>query len=167
GAGPRVAVRVTGDELVEPGEPLGPGQIRNSNAIAMAAQAQRAGAEVVTSGIVPDNLEATTAALRAALDSADVVCVSGGVSVGPHDHVKPALAERGVEETFWRVALKPGKPPWFGTRGQQLVFGLPGNPVSAMVTFHLFARPALRGLAGARADETRVVAVLDEPLERN
>jgi molybdopterin molybdotransferase len=167
GARPRVAVLVTGDELVEPGQPLGPGQIRNSNAIAMAAQAERAGADVVTSAIVPDNLEATTAALRSALDSADVVCVSGGVSVGPHDHVKPALAELGVEENFWRVALKPGKPTWFGTRGQQLVFGLPGNPVSAMVTFHLFVRPALRGLAGARTDDTRVVAVLDEELHRN
>jgi molybdopterin molybdotransferase len=133
----------------------------------MAAQAERAGADVVTSAIVPDNLEATTAALRSALDSADVVCVSGGVSVGPHDHVKPALAELGVEENFWRVALKPGKPTWFGTRGQQLVFGLPGNPVSAMVTFHLFVRPALRGLAGARTDDTRVVAVLDEELHRN
>jgi molybdopterin molybdotransferase len=81
--------------------------------------------------------------------------------------VKPALAELGVEENFWRVALKPGKPTWFGTRGRQLVFGLPGNPVSAMVTFHLFARPALRALAGARTDDTRVVAVLDEGLPRN
>ncbi|HEY7629965.1 MAG TPA: gephyrin-like molybdotransferase Glp [Thermoleophilaceae bacterium] len=167
GARPRVAVLVTGDELVEPGQPLGPGQIRNSNAIAMTAQAERAGARVVTNAIVPDNLEDTTAALRSALDAADVVCVSGGVSVGPHDHVKPALADLGVEENFWRVALKPGKPTWFGTRGQRLVFGLPGNPVSAMVTFHLFARPALRILAGARADDTRVIAVLDEPLERN
>jgi molybdopterin molybdotransferase len=167
GGRPRVAVLVTGDELVEPGKPLGPGQIRNSNAIAMAAQAERAGAQVVANEIVPDSLEATVAALRSALDSADVVCISGGVSVGPHDHVKPALAELGVDENFWRVALKPGKPTWFGTRGRQLVFGLPGNPVSAMVTFHLFARPALRTLAGARTDDTRVVAVLDEPLARN
>ncbi len=167
GGRPRVAVLVTGDELVEPGRPLGPGQIRNSNATAMVAQAERAGAEVVRNEIVPDSLEQTAAALRSALESADVVCVSGGVSVGPHDHVKPALAELGVEENFWRVALKPGKPTWFGTRGRQLVFGLPGNPVSAMVTFHLFVRPALRALAGARVDDTRVVAVLDEPLPRN
>jgi molybdopterin molybdotransferase len=167
GGRPRVAVLVTGDELVEPGQPLGPGQIRNSNAIAMVAQAERAGAIVAASEIVPDSLEATTAALRSALERADVVCVSGGVSVGPHDHVKPALSELGVEENFWRVALKPGKPTWFGTRGRQLVFGLPGNPVSAMVTFHLFARPALRALAGARVDDTRVSAILDEPLPRN
>jgi molybdopterin molybdotransferase len=167
GGRPRVAVLVTGDELVEPGQPLGPGQIRNSNAIAMVAQAERAGAIVAASEIVPDSLEATTAALRSALERADVVCVSGGVSVGPHDHVKPALSELGVVESFWRVALKPGKPTWFGTRGRQLVFGLPGNPVSAMVTFHLFARPALRALAGARVDDTRVSAILDEPLPRN
>jgi molybdopterin molybdotransferase len=167
GARPRVAVLVTGDELVEAGKPLGPGQIRNSNAIAMEAQAKRAGAEVVSSEVVPDNLEQTTAAFRSALERADVLCISGGVSVGPHDHVKPALAELGVEENFWRVALKPGKPTWFGTRGRQLVFGLPGNPVSAMVTFHLFARPALRALAGARVDDTRVTATLDEPLPRN
>jgi molybdopterin molybdotransferase len=160
-------VLATGDELVEPGRPLAPGQIRNSNTIALAAQAQRAGADVVGSEIVRDNLEDTTAALRSALERADVVCVSGGVSVGPHDHVKPALAELGVEERFWRVALKPGKPTWFGTREGKLVFGLPGNPVSAMVTFHLFARPALRALAGARADDARTSAVLDEPLRRN
>jgi molybdopterin molybdotransferase len=87
--------------------------------------------------------------------------------VGPHDHVKPALSSLGVEERFWRVALKPGKPTWFGTRGDKLVFGLPGNPVSAMVTFHLFARPALRALAGGRADDTRATAILDQPLPRN
>jgi molybdopterin molybdotransferase len=167
GLRPRVVVLATGDELVEPGQPLGPGQIRNSNTIALAAQAERAGADVVGSEIVPDNLDDTTAVLRSALERADVVCVSGGVSVGPHDHVKPALAELGVEERFWRVALKPGKPTWFGSREEQLVFGLPGNPVSAMVTFHLFARPALRALAGARADDTRASAVLDEPLRRN
>ena len=96
-----------------------------------------------------------------------MVCVSGGVSVGPHDHVKPALAELGVEEVFWRVALKPGKPTWFGVRDGVLVFGLPGNPVSAMVTFHLFARPALRRLAGADPDDAATVAVLDRRVERN
>jgi len=167
GVRPRVMVLATGDELVEPGRPLGPGQIRNSNTIALAAQARAAGADVIGSEIVRDNLEDTTATLRAALERADVVCISGGVSVGPHDHVKPALAELGVEERFWRVALKPGKPTWFGTRDGKLVFGLPGNPVSAMVTFHLFARPALRALAGARPDDTRATAILDEPLPRN
>jgi molybdopterin molybdotransferase len=167
GRRPRVAVLVTGDELVGPGVPLGPGQIRDSNTTALGAQAERAGAEVVSREVVRDNLEATTAALAAALERADVLCVSGGVSVGPHDHVKPALRSLGVEEHFWGVALKPGKPTWFGSGGHTLVFGLPGNPVSAMVTFHLFVRPALRALAGGNPGDARATGVLDEPVERN
>ena len=160
-AAPRVAVLTTGDELVEPGTPLGAGQIRNSNAYALAAQAQLAGGRVVAREIVRDTREHTVETLARALETADVVVVSGGVSVGPHDHVKPALAELGVEEHFWRVALKPGKPTWFGTRGDKVVFGLPGNPVSAIVTFHLFARPALRRLQGGDAHDTRSQARLD------
>ena len=162
GAAPRVAVLTTGDELVEPGGgPLAPGQIRNSNAYALAAQAQRAGARVIAREIVRDDRAHTVETLGRALEAADVVVVSGGVSVGPHDHVKPALAELGVDEHFWRVALKPGKPTWFGTRGDKVVFGLPGNPVSAIVTFHLFARPALRRLAGGDAHDTRSQARID------
>ncbi len=99
--------------------------------------------------VVPDHAAATRRAIGEALEGADVVLLSGGVSVGPHDHVKPALADLGVEERFWRVALRPGKPTWFGARGRTLVFGLPGNPVSAMVTFLLFARPALAALQWA------------------
>ena len=167
GGVPRVAVLVTGDELVAPGEPLLPGQIRDSNAYALAAQASRAGARVTMRSGVADDPAATRAALSAALDAADVVCVSGGVSVGRHDHVKDALAELGVEERFWGVRLKPGKPTWFGERGEKLVFGLPGNPVSAMVTFHLFARPALRRLAGGDPGDVCATAVLDTPLPRN
>jgi molybdopterin molybdotransferase len=164
GARPRVAVLTTGDELVEPGAgPLALGQIRNSNAYALGAQARRAGAELVLGGIVRDDREHTIATLQSGLDRADVLIVSGGVSVGPHDHVKPALADLGVEERFWRIALKPGKPTWFGMRGDQPVFGLPGNPVSAIVTFHLFARPALRKLQGADADDTRSQAIIDVP----
>jgi molybdopterin molybdotransferase len=167
GRRPRVAVLVTGDELVEPGRPLGPGQIRDSNATALASQTQRAGAEIAARRVVPDELDATTAALGDALAGADVVCVSGGVSVGPHDHVKPALRSLGVEERFWGVALKPGKPVWFGVAERALVFGLPGNPVSAMVTFQLFVRPALRALAGGRAEDARAEAALGSPVERN
>jgi molybdopterin molybdotransferase len=166
GGVPRVAVLVTGDELVAPGEPLAPGQIRNSNGYAIAALATRAGGRVLKPRIVSDDRAATEAALTEALDSADVVCVSGGVSVGPHDHVKPALAALGVEERFWGVKLKPGKPTWFGVRDRKLVFGLPGNPVSAMVTFHLFARPALRRLAGADPDDLRTTAIADVELPR-
>jgi molybdopterin molybdotransferase len=95
------------------------------------------------------------------------VIVSGGVSVGPHDHVKPALAELEVEERFWGVRLRPGKPTWFGTRNNALVFGLPGNPVSAMVTFHLFVRPALAALQGADPSARTAPATLDEPIPRH
>ncbi len=168
GPRPRVAILVTGDELVEPGTPLGPGQVRDANAFALAAQAERAGARVVWRALVPDDLEATVAALAEALEIADAVCVSGGVSVGPHDHVKPALARLRVGERFWGVALRPGKPTWFGLRDHTLVFGLPGNPVSAMVTFQLFARPALERLAGAiEPARARTVAVLDESVPRH
>jgi molybdopterin molybdotransferase len=162
GAAPRVAILTTGDELVEPGAgPLAPGQIRNSNAYALSGQAQRAGARVVSREIVRDDRSHTIDTIGRALEAADVLVISGGVSVGPHDHVKPALAELGVEQHFWRVALKPGKPTWFGTRGDKVVFGLPGNPVSAIVTFHLFARPALRRMQGGDARDTRTQAQLD------
>jgi len=161
---PRVAVLATGDELRAPGEALGPGQIRDSNAVALAAQAALAGGHVVSNEVVGDTFDSTADALRTALDRADLVTVSGGVSVGPHDHVKPALAELGVEEIFWGVSLKPGKPTWFGRLGHRLVFGLPGNPVSAMVTFQLFARPALRALMGADPAARRATAALGEPV---
>lgn len=167
GPRPRMAVLVTGDELVEPGTALGPGQIRDANVYALAAQAERAGGRIVGRALVRDELEATVAALGEAIELADVVCVSGGVSVGPHDHVKPALERLGVRERFWGVALKPGKPTWFGVHGSTLVFGLPGNPVSAMVTFHLFARLALEHLAGVvEAPRERAVARLEGSLPR-
>lgn len=162
---PRVAVLCTGDELREPGARLGPGEIHNSNAVMLAALARQSGAEVVAVERVRDDLRSTEQAFSAALESADVVLASGGVSVGPHDHVKPALAALGVEERFWRVALQPGKPTWFGQRGDQLVFGLPGNPVSSFVTFLLFARPALLALQGfAQPLPERSEAMLTIPL---
>jgi len=163
---PRVAVLATGDELVAPGEPLRRGQLHNSNAVTLAALADGVGAEVVSTGGVRDDPQATRAAIERALDGADVLLLTGGVSVGPHDHVKPALGALGVEEVFWRVAMRPGKPLWFGRRGAQLVFGLPGNPVSAMVCFLLFARPALRAMQGAPGAPPRRRAVLGAPVPR-
>ena len=164
---PRVAVLCTGDELVEAGAPLGPGQIHDSNRVMLAALAAQAGAEVVTAARVPDDRAATEAAFADALERADLVIASGGVSVGPHDHVKPALEQLGVQERFWRVALQPGKPTWFGTRDERLVLGLPGNPVSSFVTFALFARPALLALQGAAAPlPARAVARLATPVRR-
>jgi molybdopterin molybdotransferase len=166
GRAPRVAVLATGDELVAPGEPLRHGQLHNSNAVTLAALARETGAELVSTSEVRDDAEATRAAIELALDGTDAVLLTGGVSVGPHDHVKPALSALGVEEVFWRVALRPGKPLWFGRRGAQLVFGLPGNPVSAMVCFLLFARPALRAMQGAPAPPERARAVLGAPVAR-
>jgi molybdopterin molybdotransferase len=164
---PAVTVLATGDELRPPGEPLGPGQIHDSNALTLAALATEAGADVVARAHVQDTDASTQAALRRALEHSDVVIVSGGVSVGPHDHVKPALDALGVEQRFWRVALRPGKPTWFGTKGDKLVFGLPGNPVSAMVTFLLFARPALALLQGADPTQTRVTAAMTTAVPRH
>ncbi len=166
GRRPRVAVLSTGDELVAPGAVLAPGQIHNSNALTLAALATQAGAEVVAVEHVSDAADATRASVAAALEACDVLVLSGGVSVGPHDHVKEALAACDVVEDFWRVALRPGKPTWFGTRRAQLVFGLPGNPVSAMVTFLLFARPALLALQGADPTARRVRMPLAEAVGR-
>jgi molybdopterin molybdotransferase len=164
---PRVSILATGDELVAPGGPLGPGQLHNSNGPTLAALATQAATRVVRNDTVPDTEEATRDAIAAALDEADVVVLSGGVSVGPHDHVKPALQALGVDEVFWRVALRPGRPTWFGTRGDTLVFGLPGNPVSAMVTFLLFVRPALGALQGAPHEPERIVSHLDATIPRH
>jgi molybdopterin molybdotransferase len=147
---PRVALLATGTELRRPGEPLGPGEIYESNTTLLAAQLRSAGALPEPLDAVADDEQATRAALARGLE-ADVLITSGGVSVGPHDLVRAALSELGAEEVFWRVAVKPGKPVVFARRGATLVFGLPGNPVSSLVGFELFVRPALYALQGAAA----------------
>ncbi len=144
---PRVAVISTGDEIVEPGERKRRGQIRNANGPALTAMAVRAGAEAAYLGIARDRRSALAAKLRRAAD-ADIVVLSGGVSVGDHDLVKDELGAAGVRPVFWKVRIKPGRPVFFGRRGRQLVFGLPGNPTSAMVTFLLFVGPAVGRLLG-------------------
>jgi molybdopterin molybdotransferase len=131
----------------------------------VSALVEWSGAEVAGTALVPDRPDATRAAISAALDS-DVVVICGGVSVGEHDHVKRALAELDVEEAFWGLALRPGKPTWFGSRGATLVFGLPGNPVSAMVTFILLARPALAAMSGRDPERHRTTARLAEDYEK-
>ena len=156
----RVAVISTGDEVVEieEGVPPPPGKLRNSNLYALAALVQEAGAVVHSRTHIPDDPETTEAALRACADpetGADVIVTAGGVSVGDRDFVKPALERLGRLD-LWRVAMKPGKPLAFGSIGKTLFFGLPGNPVSAMVTFELFVRPALWKMAGvAESDLSR------------
>jgi molybdopterin molybdotransferase len=151
---PRVAVLTTGTELQRPGRELRPGQVYEANGLVLEAQAESTGAVVERLAAVEDELDAHRAALEQGLEL-DVLVTSGGVSVGPHDLVRAVEAELGIEEVFWRVAVKPGKPVSFGVRGDTLVFGLPGNPVSALVTFELFVRPALLALQG-----------LDDPLPR-
>ena len=160
-ARPRVSLVISGDELVGPGAALAPGQIHDSNGIMLGALAGQTGAELVASERVPDDLSEIRRALKAALRG-DLVVVSGGVSVGEHDHVKHALSELGVRELFWGVALRPGKPTWFGVAPDgALVFGLPGNPVSATVCFALLVRPALLSMQGADPDRPRATAILD------
>jgi len=145
---PTVVALSTGTELRLPGEELGPGQIYESNGPMLAAAFEAAGALVERIGPIPDDEQSHRAALERGL-AADVLVSSGGVSVGPHDLVRRILAELGVEEDFWGVAVRPGKPLAFGSRGATLVFGLPGNPVSALVAVELFVRPALLALQGA------------------
>lgn len=143
----KVAVFFTGDELKAPGEPLGPGQIYNSNRATLTALLHQMGCLVVDLGDVPDTLDATVTALQQAASSADVIVTSGGVSVGEEDHVKAALIQLGRLD-MWKVAMKPGKPLAFGRIGETDFLGLPGNPVSAFVVFCLFARPFLQARMG-------------------
>jgi molybdopterin molybdotransferase len=144
---PRAAVLATGTELRRPGETLEHGQIYEANTALLAVQLRSAGAEVELLEAVEDDEAAHRAALEAGLGG-DVLVTSGGVSVGPHDLVRSVGADLGVEEVFWGVAVKPGKPLWFGVRDTTLVFGLPGNPVSSLVGFEIFVRPALLALQG-------------------
>jgi molybdopterin molybdotransferase len=144
---PRVAILSTGNELVDVGEPLGPGQIVNSNAFTLAAAVEEVGGIPIRLGIVRDQPELIRAAFQLAF-RADLVLSTGGVSVGSFDYVRGILAELGCEERFWKVAQKPGKPLTFGMRGDTPVFGLPGNPVSCLVCFYVYVVPALRTMMG-------------------
>jgi molybdopterin molybdotransferase len=144
---PRVAILPTGDELVAAGEPLAPGQAYESNGHALAAAVRDAGGEPMLLPVARDDGAALARALEAAR-GCDALLTNGGVSVGARDFVRGSLASAGAKLDCWRVAMRPGKPFLFGRWGRTAVFGLPGNPASAMVTFELFVRPALRALAG-------------------
>jgi molybdenum cofactor synthesis domain-containing protein len=170
---PRVAIVATGDELTPIGEPLGPASIPDSNSESIAAQVTAAGAEPLRLGIAGDDPEAVRERLLEGILAADVLIVTGGVSVGAHDVVKQVFADIGSLD-LWRVAIQPGKPLAYGSAlrpdgGHCLLFGLPGNPVSSFVTFELFVRPALRRLRGETADLGRLVvqATLGEAVTKS
>ena len=165
GRQPTVALIATGSELREPGEPLGPGQIYESNRVGLAALIRGAGAKPAIFPIVPDTTAATRQTLTEAFAGSDLVVSAGGASVGELDLIKPAFQELGGAFEFWKVAIKPGRPFAFGRWCGKLFFGLPGNPVSALVTFLVLARPALRRWQGAA--EVQLAALpgtLAEPL---
>jgi molybdopterin molybdotransferase len=146
---PRVALLATGDELVEADVTPGPGQIRNSNTYSLTAQLGRLGIRPDYLGIAADNLEDLRPKIASGLEH-DAVIISGGASVGPYDLVKNVFRELGIEIIFDQVAVRPGKPTIFARKGERLVFGLPGNPVSSFVSFENFVRPALGRMCGMR-----------------
>ena len=162
---PRVGIFFTGDELVEPGQPLAPGQIYDSNRYTLHGLLQSLGCEIIDLGIVGDTLGQTLEALQKASRRADLVITSGGVSVGEEDHVRAALEQLG-ELDMWRIRIKPGKPLAFGFIGDTAFLGLPGNPVSVFATFCLFVAPFLKQMTGANdvvAEPLRVRAAFDWP----
>ncbi|MCC7375649.1 MAG: molybdopterin molybdotransferase MoeA [Verrucomicrobiales bacterium] len=162
---PRVTLLSTGSELIPPGGVLNPGQVYDSNSPLMRALAEHDGFPVVHTGHIPDTMEQTMAELHLAARQGDVVVTTGGVSVGEADFVKPAMAALGGSLDVWRIAIKPGKPFAFGRLGAAYWFGLPGNPVSAYVTWWLLVRPALRRLLGMRIpQDPRISARLGEPI---
>jgi molybdenum cofactor synthesis domain-containing protein len=164
----RVGVLSTGDELVDDGSRLRPGQIRDSNRPTLVAMVRQAGCEALDLGVVADDEAAITAVLERGLRECDALVTSGGVSMGDFDYIKVVLDRMGAMQ-WWQVAIKPAKPLAFGVVAGKPVFGLPGNPVSSMVSFELFARPALRQMMGFRGDarfRRRVDARAAEPLRR-
>jgi molybdopterin molybdotransferase len=166
---PKVALLATGDELVMPGQPTGPGQIVYSNGFALRPLFRSAGAEIIDLGIAADTTEATTAAIRKARElNADLLVTTGGASVGEHDLVKRALESEGTRMSFWRIAMRPGKPMMSGQLGAMRVLGLPGNPVSSYVCGFLFVVPLIRALSGAAVLEHQLEsAVLESDLPAN
>jgi molybdopterin molybdotransferase len=159
----RVAILATGDELLEPGSTPAPGKIINSNSYSLAAQVLDAGGDPVMLGIAPDTLEETCDKIKSGLN-ADMLVITGGVSVGDRDFVKLAIEALGGEVTFWKVNMKPGKPLAFAVLQGKPVFALPGNPVAAMVSFELFVRPSvLKAMGCQRVFRPAIRAVLQEP----
>lgn len=163
---PRVAILATGDEVVMPGEPIGPNQIVSSNGIALAAFVTAWGGDPIQLGVAPDSVDALQQ-FAAGARNADLLVTSGGVSVGDHDLVRSALGAKGLAVDFWQIAMRPGKPLMFGRIGETPVLGLPGNPVSSLVCAMIFMRAALAAMLGATAATSIVKAVLGRDLPAN
>jgi molybdopterin molybdotransferase len=163
---PKVVLFTTGDELVLPGDRPRADQIVSSNSHALCAMAQQFGAEVVNLGIIKDSLKATISAIKKAL-GADVLLTTGGASVGDHDYVQEAFKACGVKIDFWKIALRPGKPFMYGRKGRTHVMGLPGNPVSALVTARIFLKPLLDQMTGLPPSEPETTALLEGHLQVN
>lgn len=163
---PRIVLFTTGDELVLPGQKPKADQIISSNSHAIAAMGQLFGADVINLGIVRDSLKATVAAVKKGL-GADILLSTGGASVGDHDYVQAAFKACGVDIAFWKIALRPGKPFMYGRKGKTHVMGLPGNPVSALVTARIFLKPLLMLLQGLPATEAVTTAILVGSLAAN
>jgi len=170
---PKVGLVITGDELVKPGHQLAQGQIYDSNSYALQAALTAMGIEEWFCYYARDTRKSTKQAFSYAVSQADVIVSAGGVSVGEHDYVKEVLENLGVKTVFWRIAMKPGKPVYFGTldlpkkKGRKLIIGLPGNPVSALVTFHQLVKPALYKMMGYRDTSTKLMnAMLTTPLSK-
>lgn len=164
---PKVAVLATGDELIEIKKNLKPGKIRNSNAYSLLAQVIEAAATPILLGIAKDKKKDLEVKIKKGLLCSDILLVSGGISVGDYDFVKDVLKDLGTQMKFWKVAMRPGKPLAFGTRRGIPVFGLPGNPVSSMVSFELFVRPAILKMLGLNIDNRKEAeAILEEDIKK-
>ncbi len=164
---PRVAILSTGDELRDVGAQLAPGQIYDANAPALAGAVRDAGGQPLVAARAPDDPQVIEERIRGAIEGADLLIASGGVSVGDHDHVRTVIEQLGTLD-FWRIAVQPGKPLAFGRIGDVPIIGLPGNPVSALVTFELFVRPMIRAMLGLAGDgRLRVDARVDEEIAKD
>ena len=163
---PKIGIFGTGDELVEPGNELGPGQIYNSNLYVFSDLVKKSGSELIIKKVIKDNKNSLKKFLEQALKECDIIISSGGVSMGKYDYVRKVFIELGVKERFWKVAQKPGKPLFFGNRSSTLIFGLPGNPVSSYIGFMIWVWPVLDMMMGNNEDFS-VTAILKEkfPLE--
>lgn len=163
---PKVAILVTGNELVKPGKKLSKGKIYESNSVMLEAALQTIGIKKVKIHTVKDNLKATKSALKSILEENDVVLISGGISVGDYDFVKEALLKNGVEELFYKINQKPGKPMFFGAKKDTLVFALPGNPASSLTNFYIYVYPAIKNRMGfSNTHLPKIVRKLNSAIE--